>query len=104
MATMALAFVLAYISGFTLAIWPIMQQQNLSFTQAFKIVWIGELISIFVMEVAMNATDYWIGGVQASGIDQPIFWIGMGAAIVAGFIAALPVNYWLLKKELKACH
>jgi hypothetical protein len=33
-----------------------------------------------------------------------MFWRGIAFAVPAGFIAALPVNYWLLKRNLKACH
>jgi len=31
-------------------------------------------------------------------------WKGLALAVPAGFFAAWPVNYWLLKRELKACH
>ncbi len=34
-------------------------------------------------------------------------WTSMCALLVAvpaGFLAAWPVNYWLLSRELKACH
>ena len=33
-----------------------------------------------------------------------IIWIGIAVAIPAGFVAAWPVNWWLLKRNLKACH
>ena len=102
--TIALAFTLAYISGFALGILPLMRRENLGFRQAFRVIWIGEAISIFVMEVAMNGIDYWIGGVQAMSVMAPIFWIGLAGAIPAGFLAAWPVNYWLLKRQLKRCH
>ncbi|HAT36837.1 MAG TPA: hypothetical protein DCS82_14065 [Rhodospirillaceae bacterium] len=102
--TIVLAFTLAYISGFTLALWPLMRKGGLDLKAAMRVVWLGELVSITVMEIAMNGADYWVGGIQASSVWEPIFWIGMGVAIVAGYLAAWPVNHWLLKKELKACH
>lgn len=103
--TMALAVVLSYISGFTLATVPLMFQQQISLGRAFKIVWLGEVVSIAVMELAMNAVDYWVGGVKVMSLGNPTFWWGMLAAIPAGFLAAWPVNYWLLKREIKApCH
>ena len=52
----------------------------------------------------MNAVDYNIGGVQAGSLLEPVFWIGIAVAIPAGFLAAWPVNWWLLKRNLKACH
>jgi hypothetical protein len=103
--TMILATVLAYIASFSLAIPPIMRKQNLSFASAFKAIWLGEAISIGVMEMVMNWTDYMVGGVQAVSLASPIFYIGIAVAIPAGFIAAWPVNYWLLKKQIKGtCH
>jgi hypothetical protein len=103
--TMILATLLAYIAGFSLAIPPIMRKQKLSFTGAFKAIWLGEAISIGVMEVVMNWTDYMVGGVQAASLASPIFYIGIAVAVPAGFLAGWPVNYLLLKKQIKGkCH
>ena len=77
---------------------------NLSLGGAMRVVWVGEAISIAVMEIVMNGVDYWIGGLQATSIGQPVFWIGLAAAAPAGFLAAWPVNHWLLKKEIKTHH
>jgi hypothetical protein len=33
-----------------------------------------------------------------------MFWRGLILAVPAGFLAGWPVNYWLIKRELKACH
>ncbi len=103
--TMLLATVLAYIVGFSLAVPPIMRREKLTLQQTFKAIWLGEAISIGVMEIVMNGVDYAIGGVGAASLASPIFYIGLAFAIPAGFIAAWPVNYWLLKKEIKGkCH
>ena len=72
--------------------------------EALKLIWVGEAISIGVMEIVMNAVDYSVGGMQAGSVFAPIFWIGIAVAIPAGFLAAWPVNWWLLKRDLKACH
>ncbi len=103
-ATILLAFILAYVFGFTLGIIPVMKREKMSALSAFKVIWLGEVISIFVMEVAMNTVDYSIGGVQAPSVFSLIFWIGITVAIPAGFLATWPVNHWLLKKQLKKCH
>lgn len=102
--TMALATVLGFISGYTLGLLPLMKQ-GMTLGNAFKTIWLGETISIAVMELVMNFTDYHVGGVQAISIFAPIFWGGFLAALPAGFIAAWPVNYWLLKRNFKKpCH
>lgn len=102
--TMGLATVLAFITGMGLTVFPLMGRENLSFGAAFRAVWLGELVSIAVMELAMNGTDYTVGGVHAKSIFEPIFWIGIVVAIPAGFVAAWPVNKWLIGRELKKCH
>lgn len=103
--TMLLATVLAYIAGFSLAVPPIMRKQKMTFSQAFRAIWLGEAISIGVMEIVMNGVDYMVGGVQAASLTSPVFYIGLAAAVPAGFLAGWPVNYLLLGKEIKAkCH
>lgn len=103
-ATMALATVLGFASGYTLGLWPLVKQ-GMTWLGAFKTIWLGETVSIAVMEFAMNFTDYHVGGVQAASILSPTFWLGYAAALPAGFLVAWPVNYWLLGRNVKQrCH
>jgi hypothetical protein len=53
------------------------------------------------MELAMNLTDYHVGGVQTRSVLSAQFWLGYAATLPAGLIAAWPVNYWLLKRSTK---
>lgn len=99
-----LATALSYVSGMTLGLLPVMRSQQVSMLQALRIIWVGEVISIGVMEVVMNFVDYQVGGMGASSVFHWTFWKGIALAVPAGFIAAWPVNYWLIKRELKACH
>ncbi|WP_255454627.1 DUF4396 domain-containing protein [Parasphingopyxis sp. CP4] len=103
-ATIGLATLLAYISGFTLGVLPVMRRENMGFWPALKLIWIGEAVSIGVMEIAMNGADYWMGGMQAGSIFTWQFAIALAVAVPAGFLAAWPVNAWLLSRNLKACH
>lgn len=101
---MIVATILAFITGFALTLFPALKQ-GLSLKATFRSVWLGEVISIGVMEVVMNIIDYWIGGMTVSSISEPIFWISLGAAVIAGFAAGYPVNYLMLKNNLKQmCH
>lgn len=103
-ATMALATVLGFASGYALGLLPLVRQ-GMTLGQAFRTIWLGETISIAVMELAMNFTDYHVGGVTATSVLSPQFWVGYAVALPAGFIAAWPVNYWLLKRNIKKqCH
>jgi F0F1-type ATP synthase assembly protein I len=99
-----MATALSYVSGLTLGLLPVMRSQHVGFLAAFRIIWIGEVISIGVMEIVMNFVDYQMGGMGTKSVLVWTFWRGLVFAVPAGFLAAWPVNYWLLKRELKACH
>ena len=105
MHTIALAVVLAYASGFALTLIPLMRS-GMRLAQAFKIVWVGEAISIAAMELVMNVVDYHMGGMRRGmSLLHTQYWIAFSAAAVAGYLAAWPVNYGMLKSSIKkACH
>ena len=102
--TIILATALAYVSGMTLGLLPVMKQQRVGMLEALRIIWVGEVISIGVMEIVMNFVDYHMGGMTAASIATWTFWRGLALAVPGGFLAAWPVNYWLIKRDLKACH
>ena len=56
------------------------------------------------MEIAMNVTDYLVGGMSAASMFDAIFWIGFAAALAAGYIFAYPVNYVMVKRNMPRCH
>lgn len=103
-ATIALATALGFASGYLVGLWPLVQRGK-SWGQAFRQIWLGETISIAVMEFVMNVVDYKLGGVHASSVASVQFWLGYLFAVPAGFVGAWPVNYWLLSRNIKQpCH
>jgi hypothetical protein len=101
---MALSTVLAYFSGFSFTIFPLMRSTSFTFKSAFTAIWLGEAVSIGVMELVMNTVDYHMGGVRSGSIFNALFWEALAVAVPVGYLAAFPVNYWLIGKELKRCH
>jgi hypothetical protein len=101
--TMALDTALGFVGGYILGLWPLVRE-GMGWARAFRSIWIGETVSIAVMELAMNFTDYHLGGVQATSLLSGRFWLGYAAAVPVGFAAAWPVNYWLLKRNIKQHH
>jgi|SRR3954453_12578623 len=102
--TIILATCLSYVSGFGLGLRPLVTEQRKTVLEALRIIWIGEAVSIGVMEIVMNLVDYSVGGMAVRSILAWAYWKGLIFAVPAGFLAAWPVNYWLIKRELKACH
>lgn len=88
---MALAVFFGFVSGFAFSLVPLLRG-GLTLAQACRAIWLGETISIAIMELVMNLTDYHIGGVQVASTLHARFWLGYGAAVVAGFAAAWPVS------------
>lgn len=99
--TMLLATALSYVTGFMLGVTPVMRAEGVGFFTAFRIIWVGEAISIGVMEIVMNAVDYHFGGVTAPSVFSIAFWRGLVFAVPAGFLAAWPVNWLLLRRALR---
>ena len=101
--TVILASALAYASGFALTMWPLLRN-GMGFWSALATVFIGEAVSIGVMEVAMNVVDYAMGGMGVKSLFAPRYWEALAVASIAGFLAAWPVNFWLLGRHMKKCH
>ena len=76
----------------------ILLKQNFSFKQAFKTAVGMSLISMVSMEIAMNATDYFLTG------GAILTWWIVPIMLAVGFVTPWPYNYWRLKKYNEACH
>ncbi len=101
--TIILAVVLGFVLGFVLGIRPLLKAE-IPFRKAFRIVLMAEGLSILVMETAEVLIQVYTPGVMESGLADPIFWMGMLLALVAGFIAAFPVNLYLIGKGVSHQH
>jgi len=93
--------VLAIINGIITSIileTIILLRQNFSLKQAFKTAVGMSLISMLSMEIAMNATDYFLTG------GAILTWWVVPIMLAVGFVTPWPYNYWRLKKYNEACH
>jgi len=93
--------VLAIINGIITSIileTIILLRQNFSLKLAFKTAVGMSLISMVSMEIAMNATDYFLTG------GAILTWWVVPIMLAVGFITPWPYNYWRLKKFNEACH
>ena len=102
-ATMILAILLGFVGGFALGIIPL-KRAGYSLKAAFKQVLIAEGLSIAVMETFEVLVQVYTPGVMDAGLTDGIFWLGMLLGLIAGFIAAFPVNYIFAKKGIRHHH
>ena len=98
-----LAVIMGLIGGFALGVVPWLKQ-GMSLAEAAKKVLIVEGLSILVMESAQVLTEIYTPGVMEAHLTDGIFWLGMLLALIAGFIAALPINYWFAQKGVRHVH
>ena len=96
-ATIALAIGLAFLFGYTLSTLPLVKA-GLGFFGALGIVLAADTLSIATMELVDNAVMAAIPGAMDAGLSNPVFWLGMMVALTAAFIAAYPVNRYLLSR------
>ncbi len=101
--TMVLAIVLGFVFGFIFGLRPLLRA-GYDFRRALRQVFIAETLSIVVMEATQVLVQVFTPGVMQAGLLSWIFWLGMGLALVAGYIAAFPVNYVLVGKGIRHVH
>ncbi len=101
--TMILAIILGFIGGFGLGIIPL-KRAGFSWKFAIKQVFIAEGLSIAVMETFEVLVQVYTPGVMEAGLTDAIFWYGMLLGLIAGFIAAYPINYIFVKKGVRHMH
>ena len=101
--TIILAVLLGFVFGFILGMRPLLKA-GFTFKKAFRQVLIAEGLSIVVMETAEVLIEVYIPGVMQAHMHEAIFWIGMVLALIAGFLAAYPVNYYMIKRGIKHQH
>ena len=97
LAIMSLAIINGIITSIILET-IILLRQNFSLKLAFKTAVGMSLISMVSMEIAMNATDYFLTG------GAILTWWVIPIMLAVGFVTPWPYNYWRLKKFNEACH
>lgn len=98
MSTIVLAVALAFLFGYALSAVPLVKT-GMGFFAALSIVFAADTLSIATMELVDNLVMAVIPGAMEAGIVNPIFWLSMPLALAAAFLAALPVNRYLLARN-----
>ena len=101
--TIVLAVILGFVFGFALGIIPLLKAR-FQLKDAVRQVLLAEGLSIAVMETAEVLVQVYAPGVMDAGLSSWLFWVGMLLALIAGFIAAFPVNYVLVGKGIRHVH
>jgi Domain of unknown function (DUF4396) len=73
-------------------------RSGLALGAAAGIAFAADTISIAVMELVDNAVLLVVPGAMEAGLDDPLFWGSLAFALAVAFVAAYPVNRWLIAR------
>ncbi|HEY8992425.1 MAG TPA: DUF4396 domain-containing protein [Candidatus Microsaccharimonas sp.] len=92
-----LSIVLAFAFGYSLSILPVLRH-GITFKVALLLVLAADTVSIAVMEIADNGFVLLVPGAINAGLDTALFWISLVVSLGVAFIAAFPVNRYLIQR------
>ncbi|OIJ23733.1 hypothetical protein UG56_026440 [Nocardioides luteus] len=95
--TIVLAVALAFVFGYTLSTLPLLKS-GVALGAAFSVVLAADTLSIATMEVVDNLVMAVIPGAMEAGLVNVVFWVGMMISLAVAFVAAFPVNRYLLER------
>ena len=96
-ATIVLSVALAFLFGYSLTLRPLLAS-GIAFAAAARLALAADTLSITVMEIVDNAIMLAIPGAMDAGPRSALFWGSLVVALGIAFVAAFPVNYWLIRR------
>jgi hypothetical protein len=94
-AAIALAVALAFVFGYALTLRPLLGA-GMAFRAAMALALAADTVSITVMEIVDNAVMLAIPGAMDAGLGELRFWGSLAVALAIAWVAAFPVNRWLI--------
>ena len=95
-AAIALSIILAFIFGYSFTIIPL--TKHFSLKKTLSLAFASDTVSISVMEIMDNLIIFLIPGALSAKLTNILFWESLFLSLIVAFIAAFPVNYWLITK------
>jgi hypothetical protein len=97
--SLVLGIVLAYAFGYGLTLVPLLRA-GMPLARASGITLAAETLSITTMEIVDNAVVIAIPGSMDAGLADILFWASLAISLALAFVAAYPVNRWLVARGL----
>ena len=95
--TVVLAVALAFLFGYSLTSLPLLRA-GFAVTAVIPIALASDTFSIAVMELIDNTIVVAIPGAMEAGLGSLLFWGSLSFALAVAFMAAVPVNRWLIAR------
>jgi Domain of unknown function (DUF4396) len=97
LATIALAIVLAFFFGYGLTMLPLLRS-CMALGAVLPLAFASDTLSITVMEIVDNLIILVIPGAMDAGLGSLLFWGSLAFALAVAFVAAFPVNRYLISR------
>jgi hypothetical protein len=95
--SIALSVALAFLFGYLLTYTGV-RRAGADGRTAVQAALASDTISIATMEVVDNLFILLVPGAMAAGLDSTLFWWSLGVSLAVAFVAAVPVNHWLMAR------
>jgi hypothetical protein len=89
--------VLAFFFGYLFTAVPLLRA-GLALGTVIALALAADTFSITVMEIVDNAIILVIPGAMEAGLGDALFWGSLAFALAVAWVAAFPVNRWLISK------
>ncbi|HYZ04438.1 MAG TPA: DUF4396 domain-containing protein [Rubrobacter sp.] len=96
-ATIVLAIVLAFFFGYGLTMLPLLRS-GMALGAVLPLAFASDTLSITVMEIVDNLIIVTTPGAMDAGLGSLLFWGSLAFALAVAFIAAFPVNKYLISR------
>jgi Domain of unknown function (DUF4396) len=96
-ATIVVAIILAFFFGYLLTMLPLLRS-GLALGTVLPLAFASDTLSITVMEIVDNLIILVIPGAMEAGPGSLLFWGSLAFALAVAFVAAFPVNRWLIAR------
>ncbi len=102
-ASIAIAVGLAFCFGYLLSSLPLVRA-GLGLAAALQLVLAADTLSILTMEIVDNAVMLAVPGAMEASLGEGLFWASMTVSLGVAYLAAFPVNKWLLGRGKGHAH
>jgi hypothetical protein len=96
-ATIVLAIVLAFVFGYGMTTLPLLRS-GMALGAVLPLAFASDTLSITVMEIVDNLIIVVIPGAMDAGLGSLLFWGSLAFALAVAFVAAFPVNRYLISR------
>lgn len=96
-ATIAISIVLAFFFGYALTVRSV-RRAGVEMRRALSLAFASDTLSITTMEIVDNGFVLLVPGALAAGLGDALFWWSLAVSLAIAFVAAVPVNRWLIAR------